>query len=79
MYRSIRNVFARVLGLSAEEREIRQAIRELGAYSDRELNELGLTRAEIPHVVRYGRPERSAAPATTPARKAETAELPRAA
>lgn len=37
-------------------RGLRRAIRELNAYSDRELADLGLSRADIPHAVLYGRP-----------------------
>ncbi len=37
-------------------RGLRQAIRELNAYSDRELADLGLARADIPRAVLYGRP-----------------------
>lgn len=35
---------------------IRKAVKELSAYSDRELAELGVTRQNIKEVVRYGRP-----------------------
>lgn len=37
-------------------RGLRKAIRELNAYSDRELADLGLARADIPRAVLYGRP-----------------------
>jgi len=37
------------------ESEIRQAIRELKAMNDRELDDLGLARADIEHAVRHGR------------------------
>ncbi|MFK8081942.1 MAG: hypothetical protein AB8B97_16775 [Granulosicoccus sp.] len=36
-------------------REIRKAIKELSAYSDRELTEMGITRGSIKEVVRTGR------------------------
>ena len=37
-------------------KSIRQAVKELSSYSDRELAELGVTRQSIKEVVRYGRP-----------------------
>ncbi len=37
-------------------RSLRKAIRELNAYSDRELADLGLARTDIPRAVLYGRP-----------------------
>ena len=37
-------------------KEINKAVKELGAYSDRELAELGVTRHSIEESVRYGRP-----------------------
>jgi uncharacterized protein YjiS (DUF1127 family) len=39
--------------LSAHKR--RQAIRELRAFDDRMLRDIGVTRSEIEHVVQYGR------------------------
>lgn len=36
--------------------EVQQAIRELQQLSDAELWDLGISRSEIPHAVRYGRP-----------------------
>ena len=36
--------------------EIRQAVKELNSYSDRELAELGITRNSIKDAVQYGRP-----------------------
>ncbi len=42
--------------MSGNRRGLRQAIRELNAYSDRELADLGLARTDIPFAVRYGRP-----------------------
>jgi len=42
-------------GPAPSAREIRQAIKELSAYSDRELSELGLSRGNIAEVVRFGR------------------------
>lgn len=39
------------------EREVRQAVAELNALDDRELEELGLTRSNIEYAVRYGRPQ----------------------
>lgn len=41
---------------SLSEREISRAIAELNRCSDVELRDLGLTRRDIPHAVRYGRP-----------------------
>ena len=38
------------------QREIRRAEAELGAYTDRELAELGIGRGDIASVVRHGRP-----------------------
>lgn len=48
----------RQLSFSAtlDRREARQAIAKLQAYSDRELNDLGLARGDIEHVVHHGRP-----------------------
>ena len=40
----------------SEEQEIRTGIAELNACSDAELRDLGISRGEIAHVVRYGRP-----------------------
>ncbi len=51
--------------LSDEEREIRRAIRELQQYSDYELADLGIPRAQIEECVRYGRPEVMQSPTTT--------------
>ncbi len=42
---------------SLSEREIARAIAELNQYTDSELHELNLTRRDIPHAVRYGRPD----------------------
>ena len=44
-----------VLCFSNEEKEIRRAIRELRALSDRDLNDLGFSRSNIENVVRNGR------------------------
>lgn len=44
-----------LLGLDPEEAKIRQAIRELRSLSDKELNDLGLSRGEITYVARNGR------------------------
>ncbi len=41
-------------GLSQQ--EIRKAEAELGAYTDRELAELAISRGDIPYAVRHGRP-----------------------
>lgn len=41
----------------AANQEYRRAIRELSAYSDRELAQLGLTRSGIVSAVKYGRQE----------------------
>lgn len=43
------------LGLSSKEKKIQQAIRELNALSDHDLNDLGLSRDNIKQAVRYGR------------------------
>jgi uncharacterized protein YjiS (DUF1127 family) len=43
---------------TAEEKEIRRAIRELKGFSDRELRDLGIARAGIESAVRYGHPDR---------------------
>lgn len=43
------------MGLSSKERKIHQAIKELNALSDHDLNDLGLSRSNIAHAVRYGR------------------------
>ncbi|MBO0614188.1 MAG: hypothetical protein RL122_2161 [Pseudomonadota bacterium] len=40
---------------NVSEFEIRRAIRELEALSDRDLSDMGLARSEIKHAVRYGR------------------------
>lgn len=39
----------------ARETEIRNAIRELKLYSDRDLRDIGIARSRIEHVVRYGK------------------------
>jgi hypothetical protein len=44
-----------ILGFSNEEKEIRRAIRELRALSDRDLDDLGLSRSSIEAAVRNGR------------------------
>ena len=46
--------------------EIREAERQLKALSDKELRDLGISRGEIPHVVRNGRPGIDTDPDTTP-------------
>jgi hypothetical protein len=43
---------------TAEEKEFRRAIRELRAFSDRELRDLGIARAGIESAVRHGHPDR---------------------
>ena len=43
-------------GRTSMDRNIKQAIRELNAYSDRELADLGVARRDILHVVNHGRP-----------------------
>lgn len=48
----------------------RRAIEELNTYSDRELADLGISRHEIPDVVRHGRPGSDAALDTLPHRLA---------
>ena len=40
---------------NVSEFEIRRAIRQLEALSDRDLSDIGLARSEIKHAVRYGR------------------------
>jgi len=40
----------------SEQQEIRTGVAELRACSDAELRDLGISRGEIEHVVRYGRP-----------------------
>ena len=40
---------------NSSEAEIRQAIRELSSLSDRDLNDMGLSRSEIEYAVRHGR------------------------
>ena len=42
---------------SLSETEIARAIAELNQYTDSELHELNLTRRDIPHAVRHGRPD----------------------
>lgn len=39
------------------EQNIRTAVTQLNAMTDRELDELGLTRGSIEYAVRYGRPQ----------------------
>lgn len=45
---------------AAEEREIRRSIRELKQFSDRELQEIGISRGSIESAVRYGNAENDA-------------------
>ena len=45
----------RAASVAPEEAEIRRAIRQLRAFSDAELRDMGITRGEIAHVVRFGR------------------------
>ncbi|MEZ5536878.1 MAG: DUF1127 domain-containing protein [Thiolinea sp.] len=52
---SLIKVVDKILGLSAKELEIRQAINELRALSDKDLSDLGLSRCNIEHAVRHGR------------------------
>ena len=47
-------------------RELRKAERQLQALSDKELRDLGISRGEIPYVVRNGRPGIDTDPDTTP-------------
>jgi uncharacterized protein YjiS (DUF1127 family) len=42
-------------GANLSELEIRRAIHQLEALSDRDLSDMGLVRSEIKHAVRYGR------------------------
>ncbi len=51
--------------LSEEEREIRQAVRELQQYTDYELADLGIPRSQIEQCVRYGRDAVLQSPAMT--------------
>jgi|GEM_PF-2557490 uncharacterized protein YjiS (DUF1127 family) len=53
---SILSRIASFLNLGRQDREIARAIAELSAYSDRELSELGIRRADIREAVLYGRP-----------------------
>lgn len=46
----------KVVPVEFGKRTVKQAIRELNTYSDRELAELGVTRHGIEEAVRYGRP-----------------------
>lgn len=45
-----------MLGLPRSDDPFVVAIRELSAYTDAELADLGLARGDIEHAVRYGRP-----------------------
>ena len=45
----------KAVSVAPEEAEIRRAIRQLRAFSDAELRDMGITRGEIAHVVRFGR------------------------
>jgi len=47
-------------------KELREAERQLQALSDKELQDLGISRGEIPYVVRNGRPGLDTDPDTTP-------------
>lgn len=56
------NVITKALGFvyakhqqDSKQKEMRQAIRELETFSDRELMDLGLVRGDIERAVRYGR------------------------
>lgn len=42
------------------EREVRRAVAELEQYSDAALDDLGLSRRDIEHAVRFGRPDEDA-------------------
>jgi uncharacterized protein YjiS (DUF1127 family) len=42
-----------------ERRRVSRGIAELSSLSDRMLSDIGVTRAEIPRVARYGHPERN--------------------
>jgi len=48
------DLFSKVTGLNKVEKEIRQAITELKAYSDRELQDIGIARGDIEYIVRHG-------------------------
>ncbi len=50
-------LFARAVQLFVDWRAERNAIRQLSHFSDEMLKDIGLTRGEIPDVVRHGRPE----------------------
>ena len=52
---NVLKMFGSMVGLTEEKKKIRQAIKELNALDDRELNDLGLSRGNIESVVRYGR------------------------
>ncbi|MFO1068768.1 MAG: DUF1127 domain-containing protein [Geminicoccaceae bacterium] len=47
-----RSLFARVLAWLDEQRRYRRTVDELAQLSDRELSDIGLSRAEIDHVAR---------------------------
>lgn len=52
---SLIHLIDRFLGLSDKEKSVRQAINELNALSDRDLDDLGIARGNIANVVRNGR------------------------
>lgn len=48
------DLFKKVTGLNETEKKIREAIDELHAYSDRQLEDIGISRSDIEYVVRHG-------------------------
>ncbi len=44
-----------IIGKFKDWRSYRRTVNELGALSNRELDDLGISRSEIPHVARRGR------------------------
>lgn len=50
------NLIRATFGASPEEKEYRRAVRELRAYSDAELADIGVPRYAIAYMVRHGRP-----------------------
>jgi uncharacterized protein YjiS (DUF1127 family) len=55
MWALVRSRLRAFLAWVADERRLRQAIRELEAFDDRRLRDLGLTRETIEDAVRLGR------------------------
>lgn len=78
--RLVRAVGEALAGLAERyrrEARLREAEAELHAFSDRALADIGLTRGEIAHAVRHGRPERPGPSAAVVPFGARPARLPR--